>query len=63
MPDDLEVKEGALVADADQRALLMIEASLRWRLGEFETVEDRETARRLFGVDARADNRYRIFEW
>ncbi len=61
--DDMTPEEREMVRKSNDSASLKIELSMKRKTGRFSTREERTEARRLFGLDAVADNQYRISRW
>ena len=60
---ELTQQERRRLEEADRSAARRIELSMKQKTGRFRTREERAEARRLFGLDERADNAYRISRW
>lgn len=60
---ELAQQERRHLEEADRSAARRIELSMKQKTGRFRTREERAEARRLFGLDERADSAYRISRW
>lgn len=61
--DDLTHEERAMIEESERSAQLKIDLSMKRKTGRFSNAKERSMARRLFGLDAVADNEYRISRW